>query len=78
MARCGSMDSGVTTDGQAARSVPAEADGDAPCPCCPVTARKPGQLAKGSEVRVVRCTTHGIAYDSEREVCPECAKGAAR
>ena len=35
-----------------------------------------GQPAKGSEVRVVRCKTHGIAYDSEREVCPECAKGA--
>ena len=26
---------------------------------------------------MVRCAAHGIAYDSEREVCPECAKGAS-
>jgi hypothetical protein len=46
-------------------------------PPCPEAASKPGHpAAKGSEVRIVRCTAHGIAYDSEREVCPECAKGA--
>jgi hypothetical protein len=42
----------------------------------PVTGPGPRQPAKGSEVRMVRCAAHGIAYDSEREVCPECAKGA--
>ena len=41
----------------------------------PVTGPGPQQPAKGSEVRVMRCPIHGIAYDSEREVCPECAKG---
>jgi hypothetical protein len=41
----------------------------------PVTAPTPDQPAKGSEVRIVRCTTHGVAYDSEREACPECVKG---
>jgi hypothetical protein len=46
----------------------------AACPACPVTAPKSDQLAKGSEVRMVRCAAHGIAYDGEREVCPECAK----
>lgn len=25
-------------------------------------------------VPVVRCPIHGIAYDTELEVCPECAK----
>jgi hypothetical protein len=25
-------------------------------------------------VRIVRCPIHGVAYDEEREVCPECAK----
>jgi hypothetical protein len=34
----------------------------------------PAVPVKGSEVRIVRCVLHGIAYDSEREVCPECAK----
>jgi hypothetical protein len=42
----------------------------------PEAASRPGHPAKGSEVRIARCTAHGIAYDSEREVCPECAKGA--
>ncbi len=23
---------------------------------------------------IVRCPIHGIAYDAEKEVCPECAK----
>ncbi len=23
---------------------------------------------------IVRCPIHGIAYDEEREICPECAK----
>jgi hypothetical protein len=39
-----------------------------------VTEPEPAFPAKGSEVRIVRCVLHGIAYDSEREVCPECAK----
>jgi hypothetical protein len=34
----------------------------------------PAVPVKGSEVRIVRCVLHGIAYDSEREVCPGCAK----
>jgi hypothetical protein len=42
----------------------------------PVTGPGRRQPAKGSEVRMVRCAAHGIAYDSEREVCPERAKGA--
>jgi hypothetical protein len=25
--------------------------------------------------RIARCPLHGIAYDEEREECPECAKG---
>lgn len=49
---------------------------DAACVPCPVTTPTPGQASKGSEVRMVRCAAHGIAYDTEREVCPECAKGA--
>lgn len=32
---------------------------------------------KGSEVRVTRCAIHGVAFDQEREVCPECAKAPA-
>ena len=40
----------------------------------PVTGPDPAQPAKGAEVRMERCAMHGIAYDSEREVCPECAK----
>jgi hypothetical protein len=39
-----------------------------------VTEPEPAFPAKGSEVRIVRCVLHGIAYDSEREVCPECVK----
>ena len=46
------------------------------CAPCPVTTPTPGQASKGSEVRMMRCAAHGIAYDAEREVCPECAKGA--
>jgi len=41
----------------------------------PVTEPDPAASAKGFEVRIVRCVIHGIAYDSEREACPECAKG---
>jgi hypothetical protein len=48
----------------------------AECPTCPVTDPDPAAAAKGSEVHLVRCPAHGIAYDSERELCPECAKGA--
>jgi hypothetical protein len=29
-------------------------------------------------VTIVRCPIHGIAYDVEREECPECAKGDAK
>jgi hypothetical protein len=43
-----------------------------------VTEPDPRRPAKGSEMRVTRCTIHGIAYDSEREICPECAKEPAR
>jgi hypothetical protein len=80
MARCGSMDSGATIDGKSARSMPAAGSpppGTEPggSPSGPVTGPGPQQPAKGSEVRVMRCAIHGIAYDSEREVCPECAKG---
>jgi uncharacterized membrane protein len=31
--------------------------------------------AKGSEVRLTRCEIHGIAFDAEREQCPDCAAG---
>ena len=27
---------------------------------------------------IERCPIHGIAYDVEREACPECAKAAER
>jgi hypothetical protein len=43
----------------------------------PVTGPGPRQPAKGSEVRMVRCAAHGIAYDSEREVCPARARGSS-
>ena len=80
MARCGSMDSGVTIEDKGARSMPAagstllaaEPDGSSKGP---VTGPGPQQPAKGSEVRVMRCPIHGVAYDSEREACPEYAKG---
>ena len=36
----------------------------------------PTVSTKGSEIRIVRCVLHGVAYDSERETCPECAKGS--
>jgi len=52
------------------------AEDDARCPTCPVTEPDPAQPTKGSEVRMVRCLLHGIAYDTEREICPDCAKGA--
>ena len=58
----------------AAGLTPAAAEPDGPSKA-PVTAPAPQQPAKGSEVRVMRCPIHGVAYDSEREVCPECAKG---
>jgi hypothetical protein len=32
---------------------------------------------KGGTVPVVRCPIHGIAYDIELEICPECAKTQA-
>jgi hypothetical protein len=56
--------------------VTSSTDGRVTCPACPTTTPDPAQPAKGSEVRMVRCAAHGIAYDGEREVCPECAKGA--
>jgi len=75
------MFTGVTTEDRAARSMPAggvtaPVGGGGSCPACPVTEPDPDASAKGSEVRMMRCAAHGIAYDSEREVCPECAKGA--
>jgi hypothetical protein len=30
-----------------------------------------------SDLQVVRCPIHGIAYDAQLEVCPECAKPAS-
>lgn len=51
------------------------AEGSASCLPCPVTDPDPREAAKGSEVRIVRCVIHGIAFDTEREACPECAKG---
>lgn len=30
-----------------------------------------------SDLQVVRCPIHGIAYDAHLEVCPECAKPAS-
>lgn len=29
------------------------------------------------DLQVVRCPIHGIAYDAQLEVCPECAKPAS-
>jgi hypothetical protein len=75
--------SGVTCEGRGARSVPAgglgppAGHGDARPPG-PVVEPDPRLPTKGSEVRVTRCPVHGIAYDGEREICPECAKGEAR
>ena len=74
MEPCGSMDSGVTTDGMSARSVPAASS--TPPASGPVTGPAPRQPAKGFEIRVMRSPIHSIAYDSEREVGPACAKGA--
>ena len=31
--------------------------------------------SENPRVNVVRCPIHGIAYDEERETCPECARG---
>lgn len=72
---------GVTTEDRAARSMPAggvtsHVGGGGFCPACPVTEPDPGTPTKGSEVGMIRCAAHGTAYDTEREVCPECAKGA--
>lgn len=30
------------------------------------------------ELTIVTCPLHGIAYDAERELCPECAKAPRR
>ncbi len=73
----GAMWRGITIDGAGARSVPAAStlpEDDMPCPTCPVIPRPPEQRTKGSETRMIRCSIHGIAFDSEREICPECAK----
>jgi hypothetical protein len=45
-------------------------------PVSPITGPDSEVPVKVHEVRMIRCPAHGIAYDSEREVCPECAKGA--
>ena len=42
----------------------------------PVTGPGPRQPARGIRGPVMRCASHGIAYDSEREVCPERARGS--
>jgi hypothetical protein len=34
-----------------------------------------GPMAEESTLIIVRCPIHGIAFDVEREQCPECAKG---
>jgi len=34
-----------------------------------------GTQAEDGGPTIVRCPIHGIAYDVEREECPECAKG---
>ena len=74
--------SGVTCEGQGARSVPAGGPTPPPArearPPGPVTEPDPRLPAKGSEVRATRCPVHGIAYDSEREICPECAEASRR
>jgi hypothetical protein len=36
--------------------------------------REGAGLATPGGVRIVRCPMHDVAYDEEREVCPECAK----
>jgi hypothetical protein len=74
------MVAGVTTEDRGARSMPT---GGA---TSPVGVGDPARSAhdragpetpvEGKEVHMIRCPIHGIAYDSEREVCPECAKGA--
>ena len=46
-----------------------------PTPPPPNTLPTPTAPAKGSDMRIARCPLHGIAYDQEREECPECAKG---
>jgi hypothetical protein len=80
MAPFGWTGSGVTTEGMGARSMPEVTPKPTPgqpegSSSGPMTGPGPRQPAKGSEVRVIRCAIHGIAYDGEREVCPECAKG---
>src|SRR5262245_38258150 len=62
----------------------------APCRRGPPSASAPGPFGaapdredgartatSASELPMTRCQIHGIAYDAEREVCPECAKGLA-
>jgi hypothetical protein len=34
-------------------------------------------VTEEGELTIVRCPIHGIAFDVEREECPECAKGKA-
>jgi hypothetical protein len=38
----------------------------------PTSRREP---AAGRGPAIVQCPMHGIAYDAEKEACPECAKG---
>jgi hypothetical protein len=64
---------GVTTVEQGARAVPARGGG--PRSGGSVVDRDPEAPVKGSGARITRCTIHGIAFDSERETCPDCAKG---
>jgi len=35
---------------------------------------RPEPTRAGGRFRIVQCAIHGIAYDSELETCPECAK----
>jgi hypothetical protein len=74
MEPCGSMDSGVTTDGMSARSVPAASS--TPPASGPVTGPAPRQAAKRSEIRVMRSPIHSIPYDSEREGLPRLCEGS--
>jgi hypothetical protein len=70
-----SRDRGVTTRNPSAGSMPAE--DDASCPTRPVTDPDPAESAKGSEVRMVRCVIHGIAYDTGRRA-PNVRRGCPR
>jgi hypothetical protein len=35
---------------------------------------RPEPTRAGGRFRIVQCPMHGIAYDTELETCPECAK----